>query len=132
MKYDEILPRLTPDADFDFDTTPQTVMSRKAEDKGRVERTYESKVFDDYNKIIWNDTEIAKPTPEECQDEWDKMQVEESSNEVMEKRKTAILEKYPIHVQLEAITEYHAGRPDKLNAMAADIEDNIKPMYPKN
>lgn len=44
-------------------------------------------------------------------------------DEVRERRKNAYLEKYPVEKQLEAITEYAQGRPDKLNELVKGLSD---------
>ena len=44
-------------------------------------------------------------------------------DEVRERRKKAYLEKYPVETQLEAITEYAQGRPDKLNELVKGLSE---------
>ena len=44
-------------------------------------------------------------------------------DEVRERRKKAYLEKYPVETQLEAITEYAQGRPDKLNELVNGLSE---------
>lgn len=44
-------------------------------------------------------------------------------DEVRERRKKAYLEKYPVEIQLEAITEASLGRPDKLNELVKGLSD---------
>lgn len=45
------------------------------------------------------------------------------ADEVRERRKKAYLEKYPVEVQLEAITEASLGRPDKLNELVKGLSE---------
>ena len=44
-------------------------------------------------------------------------------DEVRERRKRKYLEKYPVEIQLEAITEASLGRPDKLNELVKGLSD---------
>lgn len=44
-------------------------------------------------------------------------------DEVRERRKRKYLEKYPVEIQLEAITEASLGRPDKLNELVKGLSE---------
>lgn len=70
MRFDQIIPRLTPGADYTFATTTQTYLSRRAGETGYTERTEEVYIYDDYAAIIWNDGVIPQPTLAECEAEW--------------------------------------------------------------
>lgn len=89
MRFDQILGRLTPKAKFDFKTTTQTILSRKPGDSQPKEVEEEVRIYDDYDAIIWNDTVITQPTPEECEIEWGKIIAEENLEVVHEKRREA-------------------------------------------
>lgn len=54
----------------------------------------------------------------------------EEDKTYFDKRRERILKDYPIHTQLEAITENAMGRPEKLNLLIAGIEQ-IKVEIPK-
>ena len=45
-------------------------------------------------------------------------------------RSNAIIEQFPVLAQLEAITENEMGRPEKMTALLAHIEQ-VKLLYPK-
>ena len=86
MRFDIILQRLAPNAKYDFTTIEQSYLSRKPGDKEPVERVETVRVYHEYNKIIWNDELIIKPTLKECEIEWDIIQKEEADDEVDKKR----------------------------------------------
>ena len=44
-------------------------------------------------------------------------------DEVRERRKKAYLARYPVEIQLEAITEASLGRPDKLNELVRGLSE---------
>ena len=44
-------------------------------------------------------------------------------DEVRERRKKAYLARYPVEIQLEAITEASLGRPDKLNELVKGLSE---------
>ena len=128
MRFDIILTRLTPTANFSFATTTKIELSRKAGETEFSEKEVEVKILDDYNSIIWNDENITKPTLEECEAEWLLIQQEQSNNEVIEQRQSA----YPsVGDQLDAI--YHAmdqGIIPKIEPMYTDCK-TVKETYPK-
>jgi len=57
-----------------------------------------------------------------------KIKYKPTSVEVRKKRKAEYLSKYPIEIQLEALTEAAQGRPEKLNELLqglAEIRESL-------
>ena len=52
-----------------------------------------------------------------------KIKYKPTSAEVRKKRKAEYLSKYPIEIQLEAITESAQGRPEKLNELLQGLAE---------
>jgi hypothetical protein len=52
-----------------------------------------------------------------------KISYKPTSAEVRKKRKAEYLSKYPIEIQLEAITEAAQGRPEKLNELLQGLAE---------
>jgi hypothetical protein len=128
MRFDKILTRLTPTASFDFETISVTESSRKSGELGFSDKQVEQKIYDDYSKIVWNDQVIVKPTLQECQTEWDKIQSEEQQKQVADARRT---EYPPIGDSLDAL--WHAmddGVLPKIEPFYTDCK-NVKLKYPK-
>lgn len=53
-----------------------------------------------------------------------------TESEIRERRRAAYLARYPVESQLEALTEYADGRPEKLNEMLSGM-DRIRAELPK-
>ncbi len=86
---------------------------------------YVTRINGKINAIVKDKTQeqIANDNPEliEFKNSW---------NTYDKQRKEAILEKWPVDKQLEAITESSLGRPEKMGALLTDIEA-IKSAIPK-
>ena len=52
-----------------------------------------------------------------------KIKYKPTSVEVRKKRKAEYLSKYPIEIQLEALTEAASGRPEKLNELMQGLAE---------
>ena len=88
----------------------------------------------DYDSLEWSaNNDIPKPTYEELISHTENPEVEKavSTESVINKRQTQILENWPIEKQFEALTENAMGRPEKLNNLINFItktkEDHPKP-----
>jgi hypothetical protein len=87
MRFDQILQRLTPNAQYSFETTEQSYMSRKPGDTTPVLRTEQAPILDSYAAIIWAD--VAKqPTLVECEAEWLILQKENSDSVIDDTRRS--------------------------------------------
>jgi len=85
-----------------------------------------------YEDLYWADgNDISKPTLEELQDKWDNQSSEINNKQVQVDRQKQIMNNWPIEKQFEAITEFHMGRPEKLNDLIAFIEQ-VKIDFPKS
>ncbi len=87
MMFDQILNRLVPGAEFRFGTIEELRMSRKAGDKVPVERLETITVYDNYDSIIWEDRNTAKPTLAVCESEWAIIRKERSNEGIDELRR---------------------------------------------
>jgi hypothetical protein len=136
MRLDKILARLTPTAAYTFETTTQKVLVRRGPiPEGettvpQVELDEIVPILDSYAAVIWNDQLISKPTEAECIAEWTIMQNEDTLKEIDDNRRYGILNKYPVHVQLEAIFEKGRDRPELYDEIDAHILA-MKAQYPK-
>jgi hypothetical protein len=91
-------------------------------------------VNNDYDRLIWNDSnEIPKPTYDELVAISDdiKYQNDLTDHNAINNRQKAIVEKWPVEKQFEAITESSMGRPEKLNELLAFIS-GVKEDHPKS
>lgn len=87
MRFDQILSRLAPDAQWSFQTKTQAAaLSRRAGETEATLREETVPILDDYAAIIWNDVS-PKPTLQECETEWAIMQVEQGDAEIDDKRR---------------------------------------------
>ncbi|GAH14949.1 unnamed protein product [marine sediment metagenome] len=85
MRFDTILGRLCDSgADFNFGTKPQE------EKQNGVLVIVQIRVYDDYDKIIWNSTPIVSLA--DCQTEWEAMQKAISDAETLEAERQADIE----------------------------------------
>lgn len=82
------------------------------------------------NPEVWAERPEGYLTPDEWWQAHPASEPPEPSYE--EQRQAEILARHPVPQQLEALTEAaeNPSRPDKLNALLADIQD-IKARYPK-
>lgn len=78
MRYDQILPRLVPNANYKFGTITESRLSRLPGDSIPIARDEKIPIRDEYDKIIWLDEVIQQPTLAECEAEWAKIQIESS------------------------------------------------------
>ena len=89
-------------------------------------------VNNDYDSLYWAETNsVPKPTLEELQDKWDNQSAEITDKDVQRVRQQKIISTWPIEKQFEAITEFHMGRPDKLDDLVDYIE-SVKAEHPKS
>ena len=87
---------------------------------------------EDYEFLEWGESNsIPKPTLEELQDKWDNQRGEIDDLGIQQTRKMEILSSWPIEKQFEAITEFHMGRPDKMDELVAHIQA-VKDSHPKS
>ncbi|KKM99068.1 hypothetical protein LCGC14_1151640 [marine sediment metagenome] len=91
MRYDEILPRLVPNANYEFGFVVESRLSRLPGDSAPVARDEQIKIYDEYDKIIWLDEIVEQPKLAECEVEWAKIQRERSNEGIDEKRREGYL-----------------------------------------
>tara|TARA_R100000808_G_C2150819_1_gene159675 strand:- start:859 stop:1182 length:324 start_codon:yes stop_codon:yes gene_type:complete len=86
----------------------------------------------DYDSLHWGDSNDApKPTLEELEEKWNNQKSEIDNVEIQKERQSEILANWPIEKQFEAITEFHMGRPEKLENLTSYIQ-SVKDKLPKN
>jgi len=84
--FDQILPRLAPDAKYTFATISEMRLSRLPGDDKPIEREEQIPIYDDYDAIVWTDLVIKQPTLAVCETEWLVIQRENSNEGIDEKR----------------------------------------------
>ena len=85
-----------------------------------------------YESIEWSEkiSGRPKPTKAEIADVWERYKAQRDALAYRDQRKAAILAAWPVHAQLEAITEAASGDSTKMEAMVEAIAE-IKRQYPK-
>lgn len=128
MRYDQIFPRLVPNAKYEFGTITESRLGRLPGDSVPVARDEQIRVYDEYDKIIWLDVIVRQPTLAECEAEWGKIQIEIENERVNDNRRT----NYPsVNDQLDML--WHAMDNGETNK-AIDFYNAIKIVkdkYPK-
>ena len=128
MRYDEILPRLVPNAKYEFGTITETRLSRLPGDNKPTEREEQVTVYDDYTAIIWLDVVVRQPTLAECEAEWSVIQ-RELENELVDDNRRS---EYPsVNDQLDML--WHAMDNGEMTKVADfyDVIKTVKDRYPK-
>lgn len=128
MRYDEILPRLVPNANYEFGFVVESRLSRLPGDSGPVARDEQIKIYDEYDKIIWLDEIVEQPKLAECEAEWSVIQ-RELENELVDDNRRS---EYPsVNDQLDML--WHAMDNGEMTKVADfyDVIKTVKDRYPK-
>jgi hypothetical protein len=87
MRYDQILPRLVPNANYKFGYITESRLSRLPGDNVPIARDEEIAIRDTYDQIIWLDEVVEQPTLKECETEWARIQIELSDAAIDSQRR---------------------------------------------
>lgn len=96
MRYDQILAKIVPGANYTFAQREIVITSRKPGQEPQEVTEYEY-IFDDYDAIIWQD-DSEQPTLQQCQQAWQEIVSSREYEEFAKRRREAYP---PIQEQLD-------------------------------